>query len=87
MSEGVWTLDEAKSAFDAMLERVRSGEPQVITSNGEAVAVLSKPKNARVSAADDYTGEDEFLEFLFSIPQGGDIEFKRIEVKPRPVEF
>ena len=84
MPSDVWTVD---SALNAVIEKARKGGPQVVTADGKPVAVVVN--------VDDYPGvidqsdedDDAFLEQLFSMPQGGDFEFERMDLEPRPVEF
>lgn len=87
MSGDVWTLDEAKSDLDAVIQRAQSGEPQFITSGGITVAQVTKAQTETSHPDADQGKRLSFVEYLLTIPQGGDVEFERIDLPERPVEL
>ena len=81
-----WQLQDAKNRFSAVVNAALAGEPQRVTRRGKpAVVVLSVEEYerlCRLESADAPT----FVELLLAIPQD-DLEFERMPIKPRPIEF
>ena len=80
----MWTLQEAKNKFSAVVDAAMAGTPQQVTRRGKpAVVVLS---------ADDYQhlvdsaieARESFADHLLTFP--GSVEL-RAQVQPRDVEF
>ncbi len=87
MSEDVWTVDEAKSAFEAVIKRAQSGEPQRIVANGKTIAVVTKVEREAQVEENEQKERPSFVEHLLAIPKGGDVEFERIQLNERPVDI
>ncbi|MGP3699621.1 type II toxin-antitoxin system Phd/YefM family antitoxin [Rhodobacter sp. NSM] len=80
----MWTLQDAKNRFSAVVEAALAGVPQEVSRRGRpAVVVLSLDEYHRLlSGARD--GRGSFAEHLLAFPgEAGE----RIEVKPRDVDF
>ena len=69
----VWTLQDAKSRFSAVVEAAQRGEPQHVTKRGvDAVVVLSAEEYERLSRLDEKpkrTFVDHILDFP-ALPEG-----------------
>ena len=80
----MWTLQDAKNKFSAVVDEAMAGRPQEVTKRGKpAVVVLSTEEyNRLVGAAGAERGS--FVDHLLAFPSD-DIE--RLSAKPRDVEF
>ena len=87
MSDGVWTVDEAKSALEAVIAKAQAGEPQRITANGKEVVMVTKIEGPGATDTERRTDRPTLAEYLLSIPKGGDVEFESSNLPARPVEF
>ncbi|MCL3883189.1 type II toxin-antitoxin system Phd/YefM family antitoxin [Marivita sp. GX14005] len=80
----MWTVQDAKNRFSAVVDAALAGTPQEVTRRGRpAVVVLSTEEYRRLLAGAVETRES-FAEHLLAFP-GGDIE--RAEAAPRDVQF
>ncbi len=80
----MWTLQDAKNRFSAVVEAAMSGVPQEVTRRGKpAVVILSSEEYHRLLRAETQTRES-FAEHLLAFP-GGD--FERMKSQPRDVNF
>jgi len=80
----MWTLQDAKNRFSAVVEAALAGHPQEVTRRGKpAVVVLSAEEYHRLvaSAAEQ---RESFAEHLLAFP-GGPVD--RLQARPRPVAF
>ena len=85
MARRNWSVQDAKNRFSEVVEAARR-QPQTVTKHGKPAVV--------VVAADEYdrlrqferAQAPSFVEVLLAIPQD-DGEFRRINVRPRDVEF
>lgn len=89
----VWTLQDAKNRFSAVVEAARKGEPQRWTKRGvEAVVVLSSEEYEGLVEA-DAAPKKTFVDHLFDFPKlPGDAQdlFDKKEpmiMKVRDIEF
>ena len=81
-----WQLQDAKNRFSAVVNAALAGEPQRVTRRGKpAVVVLSVEEYERLCQL-ERADAPTFVELLLAIPQD-DIEFERMPLKPRPIEF
>jgi antitoxin Phd len=80
----MWTLQDAKNRFSAVVDAAIAGDPQEVTRRGKpAVVVLSATEYARlVTQAKQARGS--FIDHLMTFPNE-DVE--RSEVVARPVDF
>lgn len=79
----MWTLQDAKNRFSAVVDAALAGQPQEVSRRGKpAVVVLSAADYARMrQAAAERRGS--FAEHLLSLPTTPE----RAEIRPRDVEF
>lgn len=81
----MWTLQDAKNRFSAVVEAALAGQPQEVSRRGKpAVVVLSAAEYARMRAA---AGEKRgsFITHLLEFP--GESDGARAQVAPREVTF
>lgn len=86
-ASAVWSIQDGKDGFSALVEAARE-KPQTVTKHGKpAVVVVAVEEFARMSEKEGLPKKN-FIEHLLSIPQGGeDFEFERIPVVMRDIEF
>ena len=88
----MWTLQDAKNQFSAVVAAALAGQPQRVTRRGrEAVVVVSAAQFDRLRRAAG-AGEASFVDHLLAIPSGeavaGDAEAEApARVTPRDVAF
>lgn len=82
----MWTLQDAKNRFSAVVDAALAGQPQQVSRRGKpAVVVLSAAEYARMcQAAAGQRGS--FAAHLLSLPGGPD-PVERAEVAARDVSF
>ena len=83
----MWTLQDAKARFSAVVDAALAGEPQAVTRRGKpAVVVVGAEDWARMTSAARATG---FAAHLAGIPQGGDEDdpFTRATLEARDVDL
>lgn len=80
----MWTLQDAKNKFSAVVEEALAGRPQEVSKRGKpAVIVLSASEYERLlRAAAENRGT--FKDHLLGFPGG---EFESIEARPRDIEW
>ena len=80
----MWTLQDAKNQFSAVVEAALSGRPQEVTRRGRpAVVVVSAAEYQRL-VAEASEHRESFAEHLMKFP-GAAVE--RLQAKPRDVVF
>ena len=80
----MWTLQDAKNRFSAVVDAALAGTPQEVTRRGKpAVVVLSADAYKRLVRGAVET-RPSFAEHLMAFP-GAEVE--RAEVRPRDVTF
>jgi prevent-host-death family protein len=78
-----WQLQDAKQQFSRVVDRARSGEPQLVTRNGKEVAVvLDVDEYRRLTSSHG----GDFKKFLFEGPRF-ELEIERSKELPREIEF
>ncbi|MPL83924.1 prevent-host-death family protein [Rhodobacter sp. 140A] len=83
----MWTLQDAKNRFSAVVEAALAGQPQQVTRRGKpAVVVLSAADYARMQAAAT-AHRGSFAAHLRAFPKGGALPEDRPAVTPRDVAF
>jgi prevent-host-death family protein len=89
----VWTLQDAKNKFSAVVEAAERGEPQFVTKRGaKAVVVLSEAEYERLHALDAGCRKD-FVQHLLDapkLPEGLDGIFDKREpmvLEMRDIDF
>lgn len=80
----MWTLQDAKNRFSAVVDAALAGTPQEVSRRGKpAVVVLSAESYARLVQG-ARARRESFVEHLLAFP-GGEVE--RAEARPRDVTF
>lgn len=80
----MWTLQDAKNRFSAVVDAALAGAPQEVSRRGKpAVVVLSSEEYHRLMAAAQAPRES-FAAHLMAFPGG---TLPRAQVTPREVEF
>jgi prevent-host-death family protein len=77
-----WQLQDAKQQFSRVVDRARSGEPQLVTRNGKEVAVVLDVDEYRRLTSHG----GDFKKFLFEGPRF-ELEIERSKELPREIEF
>ena len=86
----MWTLQDAKAQFSAVVDAALAGTPQEVTRRGRpAVVVVSAAQFARLAAGGPRAG---FAEHLAALPPGGageeaDLFPRDRDAGPRDVAF
>ena len=81
----MWTLQDAKNKFSAVVDEAMAGRPQEVTKRGKpAVIVISSDEYARLVEAAGPT-RVRFSEHLLSFPLEEQIE--RAKAQPREIGF
>ena len=77
----MWSVDDARNRFSALLESARRGEPQLVTKRGApAVVVLAVEEYARLKALDEQR-TSPLTDHLLALPQDNEV-FDRLEIDP-----
>jgi len=85
MANPIWTLQDAKNRFSAVVEAAATGEPQKVTRRGKWVSVvLSAAEYERLKRLDQ-ANAPSLGELLLAMPQD-DIAFERLPATPRDLE-
>lgn len=80
----MWTVQDAKNKFSAVVEAALAGTPQEVTRRGRpAVVVLSSEEYRRLLAG-AIKGRESFADHLLAFPNA---EIERAEARPRDVSF
>jgi len=80
----MWTLQDAKNRFSAVVEAALAGRPQEVSRRGRpAVVVLAAEEYQRL-VAEAAEHRESFAEHLLQFP-GSPVE--RLQAKPRDVAF
>ena len=89
----MWTLQDAKNRFSAVVEAALAGTPQEVSRRGKpAVVVLSAAEYRRL-CADAQGARGSFVDHLLAFPgeferdDEARAEIERAGVEARPVEF
>jgi len=80
----MWTLQEAKNKFSAVVDAALAGRPQEVSRRGKpTVVVLSVAEYNRLVEGETARRES-FAAHLMAFPG---VEFERTQAKPRDVSF
>ena len=81
----MWSVQDAKNKFSAVVEAARRDGPQTVTKRGEpAVVVLAAEEYERLRSL-EAKQRPSFVEHLLAIPKGP--PFGRLKTKLRDVEL
>lgn len=85
MTRRSWSVQDAKNRFSEVVEAARK-KPQTVTKHGKpAVVVVAADEYERLRKLQQLKAPS-FTEMLLAMPQG-DVEFERLNVALRDVEF
>jgi prevent-host-death family protein len=85
MAPRTWSVQDAKNRFSEVVEAARQ-KPQTVTKHGKpAVVVVAADEYDRLRKL-QHLKAPSFAEMLLAMPQS-DVEFDRLNVTPRDVEF
>ncbi len=85
MANPVWTLQDAKNRFSAVVDAAATGEPQKVTRRGKWVSVvLSAAEYERLKRLDQASAPS-LSELLLAMPQDDD-SFERLLATPRDLD-
>lgn len=86
MPRSEWSLQNAKNCFSAVVAAACRGTPQTVTKRGKpAVVVLSVASYRRlIQKAAEH--RPSLVEHLMAMPKG-EVDFDRIPIEPREMEF
>jgi prevent-host-death family protein len=84
MSDGMWTVAEAKAKFSRVIEEARTHGPQTVTRNGRsAVVVVSAEEWERKTRR-----KGTLADFLAASPlRDSGIDLTRIKDEPREIDL
>lgn len=82
----MWTLQDAKNRFSAVVDAALAGVPQEVTRRGKpAVVVLSSQEYHRL-LKDAVDHRESFTQHLLAFPKS-EHDMPRLQVIPRDVQF
>ncbi len=83
---GSWGLAQAKANFSEVVAKAMTEGPQEVTRSGkDAVVIVSKKEWEERTRPKP---KESIVEFFRKSPAfGQDVDFKRLKLKPRKVEF
>jgi antitoxin Phd len=85
MARRTWSVQNAKNRFSEVVEAARR-KPQTVTKHGKpAVVIVAADEYDRLRKL-QHLKAPSFAEMLLAMPQG-EVEFERLDVTPRDVEF
>jgi antitoxin Phd len=85
MTNPVWTLQDAKNRFSAVVEAAVRGEPQKVTRRGKWVSVVLSAEEYERLKQLDQASAPSLGQLLLEMPQD-DEGFTRLPVAPRDLE-
>ncbi|APD48706.1 type II toxin-antitoxin system Phd/YefM family antitoxin [Synechococcus sp. CS-602] len=82
MASEVWTLQDAKNCFSAVVNAAMAGRPQLVTRRGKpATVVLGVEEYERLRRL-ERSNQPSMVELLLELPQD-DGSIERAELEPR----
>ena len=82
-----WPMRDARSRFGTVVDAALAGEPQRVTRRGQpAVVVIAVEEYERLCKGEP-SNTPTFVEHLLAIPKGGDFDFERQPLEPRPLDL
>ncbi|MCP9941946.1 type II toxin-antitoxin system Phd/YefM family antitoxin [Cyanobium sp. ATX 6E8] len=85
MANPVWTLQDAKNCFSAVVEAAVRGEPQKVTRRGKWVSVVLSAEEYERLKQLDQASAPSLGQLLLEMPQDDGV-FTRLPVAPRDLE-
>jgi len=80
----MWTLQDAKNRFSAVVEAALAGRPQEVSRRGKAAVVVLSAEQYHLLVAEAAEHRESFAEHLLTFP--GE-EVSRLTARPREVAF
>ncbi len=80
----MWTLQDAKNRFSAVVEAALSGRPQEVSRRGRPAVVVLAAEEYRRLIEDAGGTRESFAEHLLRFPGDG---AERLQAQPRDVSF
>ncbi len=80
----MWTLQDAKNKFSAVVNAALAGIPQEVTRRGKPVVVVISTSEYHQLLTEAQRARASFVDHLLAFPSG---DFERGKVEPRPIEF
>ena len=85
MANPVWTLQNAKNRFSAVVEAAVRGEPQKVTRRGKWVSVVLSAEEYERLKQLDQASAPSLGQLLLEMPQDDEV-FTRLPAAPRDLE-
>jgi antitoxin Phd len=86
MSASIWSLQDAKNRFSAVVDAAQRGEPQWVTRRGKPVGVVISAETFERLQRLEKASAPSFTDVLLNLPQD-DEPFERLPLRQRDVEF
>lgn len=85
----MWSLQDAKNRFSAVVKAALAGTPQEVSRRGRPAVVVLSVADYRRLLAEARAARESFAEHLLAFPggEGEEDPFAGAEVRPRDVAF
>ncbi len=84
----MWTLQDAKNKFSAVVDAAVAGSPQEVSRRGKPAVVVLSADDYQLLVEAAVETRESFAEHLLAFPtQGAVDDVERAQVAPRDVEF
>jgi antitoxin Phd len=81
----MWTLQDAKNRFSAVVDAAMAGVPQEVTRRGRPAVVVLSDEEYRRLLRGAVAQRESFIDHLLAFP--GEEDIPRASAAPRDVEF
>lgn len=84
----MWTLQDAKNKFSAVVDAALAGQPQEVSRRGKPAVVVLSVEDYRHLLSGAVETRERFADHLLAFPRSEiDSEIDRAEASPRDVAF
>lgn len=83
----MWTVQDAKNRFSAVVEAALAGQPQEVSRRGKPAVVVVSAEEYRRLVESARAERGSFADHLMAFPAGEAGEVARAKVRPRDVTF
>jgi antitoxin Phd len=83
----MWTLQDAKNRFSAVVEAALAGQPQEVSRRGKPAVVVLSADDYRRMIDDARHQRESFVTHLLAFPGVDAEEIERARSRPRDVRF
>ncbi len=83
----MWSLQDAKNRFSAVVEAALAGRPQEVTRRGRPAVVVLAAEEYRRLVAEAAGRRESFADHLLALPASGTEDAPRLTARPRDVAF